>query len=178
VKLDCTRAYDGQGAFRNGLHDAIRLPSERRLYRSGHPWAWLKHALWSLGNWLGRFGLARLLVVALLGACSSQQRAETAHAAEVFRCEVSVLAPYVPEMLDAEKMVEGIVTGQVSLPVALGRLGVQKATAERAIDDFNTCFAGAQELQPLPPELQPEPVPEGETSRLVAPPPGWGNKVL
>lgn len=53
--IDCTRAYDGQSAFRNGLHDAIRCPKERRLYRPGHAWAWLNHLLWKLGRWLGSF---------------------------------------------------------------------------------------------------------------------------
>jgi hypothetical protein len=117
-----------------------------------------------------------LLALALaLTACTAQQRAETAHAAEVFACEVAVLSPFVPEALDAEKLVEGIVTGQVSLPVALGRLGVAKATADSAIDAFNSCFSGPP-MQPLPPEL--EPLPAGEVSRVVAPPPAYGNKIL
>lgn len=112
-----------------------------------------------------------LLCLALL-ACTSQQRAETAHAAAVFACEVAVLSPYVPEALGAEKLVEGIVTGQVSLPVALGRLGVERAAADRAIDSFNTCFAGSALESP-----EPEAIPQGTTS-LRAPPPAYGNRVL
>jgi hypothetical protein len=118
----------------------------------------------------------RLLVLGLLlTACTAQQRAETAHAAKVFACEVAVLAPFVPEALEVEELVKGIVTGQVLLPVALGRLGVADAAASAAIDAFNSCFSGPP-MQPLPAEL--EPVPDGEQSKLVAPPPAYGNRVL
>lgn len=96
--------------------------------------------------------------VALMGlalvACTAQQRAETARAAEVFACEVAVLAPYVPEALDAEALAQDVVTGKVSLPTALVRLGHPLDLVERIVGDFNTCFAGAQEeLAPPPAEL-------------------------
>ena len=108
-------------------------------------------------------------------ACTAQQRAETAHAADVFACEVAVLTPYLPEALDAAELALSVVKGEVSLPVTLARLGVAKAAADDVIDAFNTCFTGQPPLQPLPEELQP---PSEQQTRLVAPPPAWGNKVL
>lgn len=120
-----------------------------------------------------RLATRALLALLVLG-CSAQQRTETARAVKVFECEVAVLAPYVPDALSAEKLVEGVVTGAVSLPVALTRLGVPVKQANAAIDDFNVCFAGAQEELAPPPEA----LPAGESSRLVAPPPAYGNRVL
>jgi hypothetical protein len=114
-------------------------------------------------------------VALLLFGCTAQQRAETAHAAEVFACEVAVLSPFVPEAIDVEKLVEGVVLGQVSLPVALGRLGATHEAANRAIDAFNSCFSGPA-MQPVP--ADPEPAPSEAQSRLVAPPPAWGNRVM
>lgn len=57
--IDASRAYDGQGAFRNGLHDAILVPREPCLYRKGYPGAVLNRALWFLGRLLGRLPFMR-----------------------------------------------------------------------------------------------------------------------
>lgn len=119
-----------------------------------------------------------LSLLPLLGvlACTAQQRAETARASAVFACEVAVLAPHVPDALDAAELARDVVKGQVSLPLALARLGVAKATADDVIDSFNTCFTGQPPMQPLPEELQP--VPSEVETKLVAPPPAYGNRVL
>lgn len=119
---------------------------------------------------LRAIGLVSLLA---LGACTAQQRAETAHAAEVFACEVTTLAPYVPQAISAEAFAEGVVTGKVNLAVALARLGTAPAKVDEVVDAFNACFAPG-ELQPLPAELAPaEPA-----QALRAPPPAYGNKWL
>lgn len=117
--------------------------------------------------------LAKLGVVTLLMACTAQQRAETAHAAEVFACEVSVLAPHVPDALSAEQFAEEVVTGKVNLAVALARLGTAPDKVDEVVDAFNACFSGPA-LQKLPEEL----APKGTTTSLRAPPPAYGNKVL
>jgi hypothetical protein len=120
--------------------------------------------------------MKRLLILPILAlACTAQQRAETARAAEVFACEVAVLAPHVPEALDAVELARDVVKGQVNLAVALARLGVVKEQADEVIDAFNTCFTGQPPLQPLPEELQ---APNETQTKLVAPPPAYGNKVL
>ncbi len=181
MKLDCTRAYDGQGAFRNGLHDAIRCPHERRLYRPGHPWAWLNHLLWSLGRWLGSRRMVGLLIVTLLGACTNQQRAETVRARNVFECEVDALTPYLPDAVDAAQLVRDVVTGRAELDTTLIRLGASVEQANKALTEFNVCFAGVDALPQSPggaPVLVPKPLPESVSSRLIAPPPAWGNRVL
>lgn len=56
--IDCSKAYDGQSAFRNGIHDAIRLPTEKSLYRSGA----LNKLMWKLGNVVGRLPLIHAVV--------------------------------------------------------------------------------------------------------------------
>lgn len=121
-----------------------------------------------------RAKLALLGVVTLLGACTSQQRAETAHAAEVFSCEVRELAPYVPDALSAEQLVQDVVMGRANLAVALARLGTAPAKVDEVVDAFNACFAGHGELQPTPAEL----APKEPTTALRAPPPAYGNKIL
>ena len=82
----------------------------------------------------------------LLVGCTAQQRAETAHASEVFACEVAVLAPYVPQVIDLEKLVEDVVTGKANLPTALVRLGATEAQVTSAVDSFNACFVGSPQL--------------------------------
>jgi hypothetical protein len=109
-----------------------------------------------------------LPILALALACTAQQRAETARASAVFACEVAVLAPHVPEALDAAELARDVVRGQVSLPLALARLGVAKAVADDVVNAFNTCFTGQPPLQPAS-ELE---------TKLVAPPPAYGRKVL
>lgn len=54
MKLIDVSAYDGQGAFKNGIHDGIRVPRERCLYRKGHRRSTLNRALWFLGHAVGR----------------------------------------------------------------------------------------------------------------------------
>lgn len=98
--------------------------------------------------------LSALLCIPLLAlACTAQQRAETARASQVFACEVAVLAPHVPEALDLDAFVLEVVTGKANLATALARLGLTLDQTNAVVDDFNTCFAGAQEQPaPAPPE--------------------------
>ncbi len=104
--------------------------------------------------------------------CTAQQRAETARAHAVFQCEVAVLAPYLPEAMDVTQLVHDVVTGQALLTLALSRLGHAAELVHAIVNDFNTCFSGDAELAPLPMELAPE------QSRLVVPPPAYGNRIL
>jgi len=118
--------------------------------------------------------LSPIFALPLVLACTTQQRAQSARAAAVFECEVAVLAPYVPDAVDAAELVRDVVTGKVELPLALARMGAPLEEINRAVSDFNLCFAGAgEELRPP----APAPLPEGETS-LRAPPPAYGNRWL
>ena len=112
--------------------------------------------------------LPSLLPILVL-ACTAQQRAESARSADVFACEVAVLAPHLPEAVDAAELALAVVKGAVQLPLALARLGLTVDQANAVVADFNACFAGAPDLQPLPAEL---------TTTLVAPPPAYGNRVF
>lgn len=48
--INCSHAYDGQGAFRNGMHDhCSRVPLHDNLYRRVGPRSPLNRALWWLG---------------------------------------------------------------------------------------------------------------------------------
>jgi hypothetical protein len=47
--LNISKTYDGQNAFFNGMHDAIRLPNEPNLYREGL----INKVLWYLGRKVG-----------------------------------------------------------------------------------------------------------------------------
>lgn len=60
--IDASRAYDGQGALLNGIHDGVRIPREPCLYRKGYPWARLNRALWRVGHALGRLPLMGRIV--------------------------------------------------------------------------------------------------------------------
>jgi hypothetical protein len=55
VKLiNASKAYDGQGAFLNGIHDGVSLPRYERLYRAGYARARIQHAVWCIGFAIGR----------------------------------------------------------------------------------------------------------------------------
>lgn len=60
--IDASRAYDGQGALLNGIHDGIRIPREPCLYRKGYPGATWNRALWFLGHAIGRLPLVGRVV--------------------------------------------------------------------------------------------------------------------
>ncbi len=81
---------------------------------------------------------------------------------------MAALAPYVPDAIDTAELVIDVVTGRADLALSLARLGVPLAEIPGLLVSFNGCFAS--ELAPLPPEL--------EQTRIVAPPPAYGNKWL
>lgn len=62
LKINATRAYDGQGPLKNGIHDGAAGMNER-LYRIGA----LDHLLWLLGQRIGRLLGKKYVAVDMCG---------------------------------------------------------------------------------------------------------------
>lgn len=58
MKLDVSRVYDGQGPISNGIHDAIVMPQEPNLYRTGL----VNRTLWKIGRKLGQLFFVKKVV--------------------------------------------------------------------------------------------------------------------
>jgi len=105
-----------------------------------------------------------LWVLWALAGCASLTPAQQARL-DLFECRVHAFEPVVSPALDAAHVVADIYRGQADLSEVLGSLRATQAEVKALQASLDAC--------------EPKPVlPVGTQSKLVAPPPAYGNKIL
>ncbi len=110
------------------------------------------------------FTVCAIVSLAGLGCqpCTPAQQARL----DLFECRVKALEPLVGPTLDAAELVRDIYLGRADLGQVLATLKASQAEAKALAERFHAC------------EPAPEAPAEEVQTRLVAPPPAYGNKVL
>lgn len=111
---------------------------------------------------------AFLLFWSFLNGCAPCTPAQQAKL-DKLECQVHALAPLVEPALDATELVRDLYTGKADMGRVLGSLGATEREVETLVKALRACEP-EPELQPMPPEYQP--------TKLIAPPPAYGNKVI
>ena len=109
-----------------------------------------------------RLVLSCLVSLGLLG-CFRGGTPEAQARADLFACRVTALAPIVSSVLDAEELVRALYLGQTDLSAVLATLQASQLEVASLQKALRLC---------APDEV------EGAQSKVVAPPPAYGNKIL